>query len=414
MTLLAHPFGNEFVRALLGALDRAGLLAKFVTALGWSNASPLLHGLPGKLRFQMARRSYDLPHDRIKSHPAREIVRLLADSVGQHWLIEHERGWASIDRVWRGVDGSATAFLRESYQRLNIRAVYAYEDCAEQLFETARELGVRRIYDLPIAYWETAQRLLQEEAERYPDWEPTLLATRDSAEKLARKTRELELAELVICPSNFVLDSLPENARASKPCHVVPFGSPTREQVGFSERKQSQGPMRLLFAGALTQRKGLADLFAAMKLLGSKKVELVVMGPLLRPLGWYREQLPCFVYEAPRPHRNVLQLMQTCDVLVLPSIVEGRALVQQEAMACGLPIIVTINAGGDDLIAEGETGFLVPIRSPEAIAEKINWCVMNRASIAGMAIAAQRRASELTWSGYGEMILAAIRSLTGE
>jgi glycosyltransferase involved in cell wall biosynthesis len=88
--------------------------------------------------------------------------------------------------------------------------------------------------------------------------------------------------------------------------------------------------------------------------------------------------------------------------------------VQQEAMACGLPLIATKNAGGDDLITEGETGFLVPIRAPEAIAEKINWCATNRASISGMAIAAQRRASELTWHDYGEKVLAAIRSLTRE
>lgn len=172
--------------------------------------------------------------------------------------------------------------------------------------------------------------------------------------------------------------------------------------------------MRILFAGALTQRKGLADLFAAMKLVASKEIELIVMGSLLRPLAWYREQFPPFIYEPPRPHRDVLRLMRTCDVLVLPSIVEGRALVQQEAMACGLPLIVTKNAGGDDLIAEGETGFLVPIRAPEAIAEKINWCATNRATISGMAIAAQRRANELTWHGYGEKVLAAIRSLTGE
>lgn len=412
MILLAHPFGNEFVRALLRALDHAGLLAKFVTALGWSNASPLLHELPAKLRSQMARRGYDLPHSKIKIHSAREIVRLLAGSLGPRWLIEHERGWASIDRVWRGVDKCAAAFLRESHQRQKIRAVYAYEDCAAQLFETARALGLRRIYDLPIAYWETAQRLLQEEAERYPEWEPTLLATRDSAEKLARKTRELDLAEIVICPSKFVHDSLPENTRVAKPCVVALFGSPVLAES--AELKRGQGPLRILFAGSLTQRKGLADVFAAMKLLGSRNVELVVMGSLLRPLGWYREKFPHFIYEPPRPHPDVLRLMRSCDVFVLPSIVEGRALVQQEAMACGLPIIVTINAGGDDLIAEGETGFLVPIRSPEAIAEKINWCATNRVSIAGMAIAAQRRASELTWSGYGETILAAIRSLIGK
>jgi glycosyltransferase involved in cell wall biosynthesis len=136
------------------------------------------------------------------------------------------------------------------------------------------------------------------------------------------------------------------------------------------------------------------------------------MGSLLRPLAWYREQFPHFIYEPPRPHRDVLRLMRTCDVLVLPSIVEGRALVQQEAMACGLPLIVTKNAGGDDLIVDGETGFLVPVRSPEAIADKINWFAENRARLPGMAIAAQGRASELTWRGYGEMIVSAIRNLT--
>ncbi|HEV2840271.1 MAG TPA: glycosyltransferase [Chthoniobacterales bacterium] len=414
MILVSHPFGNANVRAVLSALDQAGVLAKFVTALGWSNASPLVHELPPNLRSQMARRGYELPHYKIKIFPAREVVRLLAQKMRQRWLVEHERGWASIDRVWRELDKFAAASLRQSHQRENIQGVYAYEDCAEQLFEAARDLGVRRIYDLPIAYWETARRLLREEAQRYPEWEPTLGATRDSEEKVARKTRELDLAELVICPSAFVLDSLPANVRASKPCVVTPFGSPSADQVETAERKPGDGPLRVLFAGALTQRKGLADLFAAMKLIGSKEIELVVMGSLLRPLAWYRERFPGFIYEPPRPHQDVLRLMRSCDVLVLPSIVEGRALVQQEAMACGLPLIVTKNAGGDDLIAEGETGFLIPIRSPEAIAEKINWCAANRASISGMAIAARRRASELTWQGYGQEVLAAIRSLTGE
>jgi glycosyltransferase involved in cell wall biosynthesis len=409
--LLAHPFGNANVRAVLTALDQADLLAKFVTSLGWSNASPLVRMLPAHLRSQLARRGYELPHYKIKIQPVREIVRLLAGKLRQRWLTKHELGQASIDRVWSELDKFAADSLRDSYQRQTIRGVYAYEDCAERLFETAKELGIRRIYDLPIAYWETARRLLQEEAQRYPEWEPTLDGTRDSEEKLARKTRELELAELVICPSNFVLDSLPEKTRRDKPCIVAPFGSP---YTTYESHRTYGKPLRLLFAGGLTQRKGLADLFAAMKLVDSKEVELVVMGSLLRPLAWYREQFRHFIYEPPRPHRDVLRLMQTCDVLVLPSIVEGRALVQQEAMACGLPLIVTKNAGGDDLIVEGEAGFLVPIRSPESIAEKISWFATNRASISGMAIAAQRRASELTWHGYGEKVVAAIRSLTGE
>jgi glycosyltransferase involved in cell wall biosynthesis len=88
--------------------------------------------------------------------------------------------------------------------------------------------------------------------------------------------------------------------------------------------------------------------------------------------------------------------------------VEGRALVQQEAMACGLPLIVTRNAGGEDLIIQGETGFLVPAESPAAIAEKIAWFLENRDKLPGMRAAVRAKAAELTWLAYGDKILHAI------
>ncbi|MGI8437868.1 MAG: glycosyltransferase family 4 protein [Chthoniobacterales bacterium] len=404
MILLVHPFGNANVRALLRAFDDANLLAKFVTSFGHAESSALAALLPPSAR----RRGYDLPAWKIRIRPLRELVRLLAGPLGLSNLTKHERGWASIDRVWQEVDADAARYLRARRESARIEVVYAYEDCALQSFQAARELGLRRVYDLPIAYWETAQRLLREEATRYPEWEPTLGGTRDSEDKLARKTKELELAELVVCPSNFVLESLPAGARSGKQCVVAPFGSPA---ACAPRAAREGGPLRVLFAGSLTQRKGLADLFAATNLLDSRAVELVVMGSLLQPLEWYRARAPRFTYEPPRPHAEVLSLMQSCDVFVLPSLVEGRALVQQEAMACGLPLIATRNAGGEDLIDEGETGFLVPIRSPEVLAEKISWCASHRGRVSGMGIAAQRRAAELTWRSYGDSVRAAIQTL---
>jgi glycosyltransferase involved in cell wall biosynthesis len=409
MVVLVHPFGNANVRAVLEALRQNALLARFVTTVGWSEESypALATKIRGKLR-----RNYRLSADKIDIHPLRESVRLLAGVLRAKGLTRHESGWASIDQVWQSLDREAARRLRRGNYGEDVRAVYAYEDCAEQSFLAARDLGLKRIYDLPIAYWETTQRLLREEAQRYPDWEPTLGGTRDSQEKLSRKTRELELADLVVCPSQFVFDSLPEFARTKKKCLVAPFGTPL---VNLGDNEQdSGGPLRVLFAGALTQRKGLADLFAAMKLIDSSEVELVVMGSLLQPLSWYRDRLPNITYEPPRSHAGVLRLMQSCDVFVLPSIVEGRALVQQEAMACGLPVIATKNAGAEDLIQDGETGFLVPIRSPEAIAEKISWCAANRSLLSGMGIAARQRAGQLTWRVYGETIVSAIRLLIGE
>ena len=408
MVLLVHPFGNANVRAVLDALNRVNLLVQFVTTLGWSKRSyPYLSDhVRGRLR-----RNYALPASKIDIHPLREFIRLLAARIGVERLIRHESGWASIDQVWQNLDREAARRLRGGRYGPEVRAIYAYEDCAEQLFLAARDLHLSRIYDLPIAYYQTVQRLLREEAERYPDWEPTLGATRDSDQKLARKQRELALAELVICPSRFVMDSLPAQTRAATPCIVAPFGSPELHLQSEPSRPDSNRPLRILFAGSLTQRKGLADLFAAMKMIKSSNVELVIMGSLLRPIDWYRERFANFVYHRPRPHNQVLRLMQGCDLLVLPSIVEGRALVLQEAMACGLALLATANAGAEDLIQEGETGFLVPIRAPAEIAKKIDWCATNREAVSGMGIAAQKRARELTWRSYGDTVVAAIRGL---
>ena len=103
MILLAHPTGNENVRAVLAALDQADLLAKFVTALGWSNASWLVDRLPANLHSQLARRGYDLPHSKIRVFPLRETIRLLAQRMQQRWLIKHERGWASGGMLRRNI-----------------------------------------------------------------------------------------------------------------------------------------------------------------------------------------------------------------------------------------------------------------------------------------------------------------------
>jgi glycosyltransferase involved in cell wall biosynthesis len=158
----------------------------------------------------------------------------------------------------------------------------------------------------------------------------------------------------------------------------------------------------------MTQRKGLADLFAALRLLDRSDVELVVMGAPIAPMDFYRSQYPKFIHEPPRPHAQVLALMGTCDVLVLPSLVEGRALVQQEALSRGLPLLVTANAGGEDLITPGVTGWLVPPRDPHALAERISSLADHRPTIEPMREAAQGQAAALTWASYAQKIMAAI------
>jgi glycosyltransferase involved in cell wall biosynthesis len=353
------------------------------------------------------RRTYQLPAERLHARPRRELARLLAQKLGWHALTRHETGWASVDQVYRSLDLHVARSLSGRAAE-GVTAIYGYEDGCLETFRAAKQLGLGRVYDLPIAYWQVVQKLLEEEKQRLPEWEPTLVGTRDSAAKLQRKTEELALADVVICPSLFVLRSLPAEVQKRRTCVVAEFGSPEPVARAETPVRSRGGKLRVLFAGSMTQRKGLADVFAAMKLLHRQDVELIVMGSPLVSMEFYRRHYADFTYMSTRPHREVLELMRGCDVLVLPSLAEGRALVQQEALANGLPLIITENTGGEDLIVPGETGFLVPIRSPEAIAEKIAWLADHPAARPEMRAAAIRKAAEYPWQRYRERVAAAV------
>ena len=376
--LVSSPVMNAYVRALVTELASRGLLDRFHTTIGF-----------GRRRVEMAA-------GLVVSRPVLEVLRLAALRLRFGWAARHETGPFSFDRVAQELDRAVS-------RRVDSQdAAYAYENAALETFRAAKERHICRIYELPIAYFELVQHLCREEAVRYPRWEPTLLATRDSRAKLDRKQGEMTLADLVVCPSQFVADSVPTGKRVV----VAPFGSP--EVRSMPQRSASRNRLRVLFVGTLSQRKGLADLFMAIRIINRRDIEWILLGTAMMPLDFYRRECREFVYERPRSHGEVLRMMKRCDALVLPSIVEGRALVLQEAMACGLPIIVTSHTGGADLVEPGKTGYLVPIRSPESIAEAILSLADDRHLLQYMSEQARRKAAEYTWSQYTNRIVQAI------
>jgi glycosyltransferase involved in cell wall biosynthesis len=145
-----------------------------------------------------------------------------------------------------------------------------------------------------------------------------------------------------------------------------------------------------------------------VRILRRSDIELVVLGSPVADAGFYRRVGGSFTYEPPRPHAGMLAFMRTCDVLCLPSIVEGRALVVQEAMSQGLPVVVTEGTGAADLVTDGGSGFIVPMRNPDALAEKLAWCADHRAALPGMGLGAQAAAARWTWASYGAKVLAAL------
>jgi glycosyltransferase involved in cell wall biosynthesis len=75
-----------------------------------------------------------------------------------------------------------------------------------------------------------------------------------------------------------------------------------------------------------------------------------------------------------------------------------------EAMACGLPVIASLNTGAEDIISDGVDGFLVPIRNPEVTAEKLLLLYSNPEFRKEMGVRARKRALDFSWDNYGDLI----------
>jgi alpha-maltose-1-phosphate synthase len=405
MILLSHPTGNEFVRQAALAFREAELLREFWTCLSWNAEAPVNRFLPARLRRQLSRRSF---HPALRSltrtAPVREMGRLLAVAMDISVFSKHETGPLCIDAVFAALDRKVASRVHELR---DCRAVYAYEDGALETFRAAQERNLPRLYDLPIGYWRVAQQIYAEEQEREPEWAMTLSGACDSPEKLARKEEELKLATRVVVASSFTKETL-HSAEFPAEVTVIPYGAPSvldREIVSNSEN------LRVLYVGSLGQRKGLSYLLRAIRLLGAK-VELTLIGrKVAAGCGPLEEAVRRHHWIPTLPHGEVLAQMQRHDVLVLPSLFEGFGLVILEAMAQGLPVITTVHTAGPDLVSEGADGFIVPIRSAEAIVEKLDRLAGNPKLLREMKHAAREKARARKWGDYRDSLVQMARDV---
>jgi starch synthase len=394
---LSHPTGNLNVRQAALALAEAGMLGEFHTTLAFFGS-----GWRGELR----RRVYPAAlKEFTRRHPWREAVRLASRRSGLDFLARHEHGWASVDAVYRSLDRKVSRSLDPK----KTSAVYCYEDGALESFRSAARLGIRRIYDLPIGYWRAARRILSEEAERRPEWAGTIQGLGDSSEKLERKDEELQLVERIVVASSFTARTLEECPFPVAPVSLVPYGAD--EPLGERALVRRDGPLRVLFVGSLSQRKGIAEVFESAGAMG-RHAELTVIGHKTgAPCKPLDEALARCRWIPSLPRNRILEEMRGHDVLLFPSLFEGFGLVVTEALSQGLPVITTAHTCGPDVIVDGVEGFLVPISKPSAITEKLELLHRDRDCLAAMREAARTKAERMTWADYRRRIVEVVASV---
>jgi hypothetical protein len=401
--IAAHPGTQYSYQTALG-LDEAGLLRSFVTGFYYDRhgcAARSLSILPGRVRrpFErelMRRHQPGLNAARVRTLPALELAFVTAGRV-------------------RGLAGAARAIMRLRNRRFEhavaaiIRrerpaAVVCPDSCALAPFRAAQEVGARCVLDQSIADQRTGLRILREEAERCPEFADTLQL--DQIEAFARNSEcEPEAADRILAGSDFVRSTLIDNGVDPSKITVVPFGADTdRFRPAPNPPRQ---PVRLLFVGYVSQRKGIKYLLEAVKRLDRRDLELVVVGDPVGGTSGLMRYRGLFTHVTGVAHADVHRWYQSADLFVLPSLFEGSARVTYEALASGLPVITTANSGS--VVRDGIDGFIVPIRDVDALAGKIAALADDRTLREQMGRNARARAEQFTWARYRRSIAAVVR-----
>jgi alpha-maltose-1-phosphate synthase len=396
--VVANPGARPELPMMAAGLAAAGTLrtyvAPFATTASETVRAPRV--LPPRLRRraarELARRS--VPGLIQRGHMLRRSTLLEAISViaSRHPIthraaepLRHLRNYSFDRNVARALKGSDRLFIGD------------YGASAQAMRRCAK-LGITSFLNAPIAHYRFARQILEEEACLVPTFASTLPVTpfRDWYEQALE--REFALADYIIVPSRFAARTFIEFGVSSDRLVVVPLGVDTDL---FTPRKRSgRDVFRILFVGQLTQQKGLSYLFSAFREAALGAAELLVVGrPLGNAIELARNAGARTVAHVPRAF--LPNLYNAADVCVLPSLFEGFGLTALEAMACGVPTIVSANTFASDVITDAYDGFIVPIRDVTTLAERLMWLKNNDDARHEIGAAARGTAERLSWLDYG-------------
>ena len=282
--------------------------------------------------------------------------------------------------------------------------VVAYEGFALPAFEAAARTGARRLLNYPVAHHRHRRRVRDEELALEPSFASTWPGFDDwGPGHEQRLDREIEMADAVLLGSSYAADTfVASGVRRDKLC-VVPYGVDLKT---FSPPAQERGAhtFEVIYAGQLTQRKGLSYLLRGYQAFARADTRLTLVGSTVGEPGplWPYETL--FTHVPHQTRAALAERYRRAHVFVFPTLVEGMPLVVLEAMACGLPVIVTAN-GPAGIVRDGIDGFIVPERSAQAVQEKLDLLYRDRERCLVMGRNAARRAQDFSWGAYASGVM---------
>lgn len=275
---------------------------------------------------------------------------------------------------------------------------FGYESSSLFTFRRAKELGLPCVLYQPIACAEKAVDILDEEARRFPELAETLRYNWFPESELARRREERQLADAILCASTFTKQSLIDVGVPEDKIFVEPYGV---DQDLFWPSDEKFDRFSVVWASSSTQTKGFSYLLEALSRQPVPGIELVQTG---YPRGFEPTDLYGDRIRVRRlgyvSREQLAATMARCHVHVFPTLLDGFGRNLIEAMASGLPVITTPHCAGPNLIEDGVTGFIVPIRDVDAICDRLAWLYAHPVEAMDMGRKARESVRSLTKADY--------------
>jgi glycosyltransferase involved in cell wall biosynthesis len=217
----------------------------------------------------------------------------------------------------------------------------------------------------------------------------------------------------IISPSSVISDSYARYGYGGK---IINLGFPIGPSLESNDEQQipeERSAFRVCYLGHTVLLKGLQYLLEAWEGIDANNSELIIGGGIdenikkiinsrfshlknIRYAGWVKD---------------ARQFYSMNNVFISPSLVDGGPRTVFEAMACGLPVIVTEGCGAKDVIEDGKEGFIIPVRDAQALREKILWCQENPLITRQMGINAKEKIKQYNIENFTARIINLLKDL---
>lgn len=335
-------------------------------------------------------RDEDIPADRLKTYPwlqtpymALNKCRFLEDG-----LFQRELAWLAHETL----DYHVATHLPDS------AVLFVLSGSGLACGRKAQSMGTQYICDRGSSHILFQDAILRKE---FSLWGETFAGI--DSRLITKEESEYETADIVTVPSTFALRSFLRKGVPESKLRKVPYGVDLRLFKKVAD--PDPDAFNILFLGQVSFRKGIPYLIEAFRLLKHPKKKLLIVGGMRREMVRYfksRHMPDNMKMLGYIPQPELKKVISRSHVMVLPSVEDGFGLVMAQALACGCPVIGTRHTGGEDLFSDGREGFIVPIRDPHAISEKLQLLVDDPNRRAIMSEAALERVKALDgWTEYG-------------